>query len=390
MTQAAEGAPEDSDVLALLDDYDFELPESSIAQSPAAERESSRLLVLARESGEIIEPETEHVVGDLTRWLRAGDLLVVNATRVLPARLVGRKSSGGAVEALLLGPDAKDPDAYRALVKCTGKLRVGLAFSFSRAHAEEEATVDAPAEATVHATVEALLGRGEVLLRFPSGIDPYSVGVAPLPPYIRRQGTAGSEVDLDRYQTVYAREPGAVAAPTAGLHFTEALFGRLRAQGVEIAEVILHVGAGTFRPLDAKALETQKLHHESFELPAETVAAIERTRAVGGRVVAVGTTSTRVLESCVNEEGVLTPGSGETDLFLLPGGRRPIRVVDALITNFHLPRSSLLLLVAAFIGREPMLLAYRTAIERGFRFYSYGDAMLILPGLPSEGDTDAR
>ncbi|MFK7897385.1 MAG: tRNA preQ1(34) S-adenosylmethionine ribosyltransferase-isomerase QueA [Myxococcota bacterium] len=360
------------DGLELLDDYDFELPESRIAQAPAADREASRLLVLSRETGAVVEPDADHVVADLPRWLRAGDLLVVNATRVLPARLVGRKASGGAAEALLLGPEAEDPGAYRALVKCTGKLRVGLVFRFS----------------TAEATVESLHERGEVILRFAPEVDPYSVGVAPLPPYIRRDGEVGSEDDLDRYQTVYAREPGAVAAPTAGLHFTEALFERLSAQGVEKAEVVLHVGAGTFRPLDADALATQTLHHETYELPEETVAAIERTRARGGRVIAVGTTSTRVLESCVDDEGVLRAGRGETNLFLLPGGR-PIQVVDALLTNFHLPRSSLLLLVAAFMGREPMLSAYRHAIERGFRFFSYGDAMLILPDRVEEA-TDAR
>ena len=384
--ESGHGASEESDRLALLDAYDFELPESSIAQSPEADREASRLLVLSRDHGEVIEPQTDHRVSDLPRWLRAGDLLVVNATRVQPARLVGRKSSGGAVEALLLGPDPEQRDAYRALVKCTGKLRVGLTFSFSGAEAEANAEIYAETDA-IEASVSALFERGEAQLQFASGADPYSVGVAPLPPYIRRQGTKDSDLDLDRYQTVYAREPGAVAAPTAGLHFSEALFDRLRSGGVEIAEVILHVGAGTFRPLDAEALETERLHHESYVLPSETVKAIERTRTGGGRVIAVGTTSTRVLESCADEHGVLSAGSGQTDLFLLPDGQRAFRVVDGLITNFHLPRSSLLLLVAAFMGREPMLAAYRTAIERGFRFYSYGDAMLILPGLEN---ADAR
>jgi S-adenosylmethionine:tRNA ribosyltransferase-isomerase len=198
----------------------------------------------------------------------------------------------------------------------------------------------------------------------------------PLPPYIEREDAPQDE---ERYQTVYAREPGAVAAPTAGLHLTEPLFERLEARGVERAEVILHVGAGTFRPLDSKSLEESRLHAEDFVLPEETVAAIERTRARGGRVLAVGTTTARVLESCVDASGRLTARSGTTTLFIRPEGP-PFRVVDALLTNFHLPRSSLLMLVAAFFGRRPMLDAYRHAIDAGYRFFSYGDAMLILPG----------
>ena len=357
--------------LELLDDYDFELPEAAIAQSAIAERDAARLLVIDRDSGALFAPDRDHRVRDLPSFLRAGDLLVVNATRVLSARLVGRKSTGGLAEALLLGSEPDPPGSasagprFRALLKCTGRVRIGLELVLGR-------------EPGCAARVEALHERGEVSLRFEPGADPYQLGEAPLPPYIRRAPGESLDADLERYQTIYARAPGAVAAPTAVLHFTPALFDALRARGVEIAEVILHVGAGTFRPLDARALETGRLHSERYELPTRTVDAIERTRAGGGRVVAVGTPTTRVLESCAGNDGRLEPGSGETQLFLRPGGT-PFRVVDALLTNFHLPRSSLLLLVAAFIGREPLMAAYRHAVSAGYRFYSYGDAMLILP-----------
>ena len=359
----------DEDPLAILDDYDVALPESSIAQAPTQEREAARLLVLDRSSGQILASDRDQRVRDLPRWLRDGDLLVVNATRVLPARLVGRKASGGAAEALLLRPETSvdaraEASDYRALVKCTGRVREGL--SLSLGHGFE-----------LSATIISIHDRAEVTLRFAAGVDPYAHGEAPLPPYIRRPADASSTDDLARYQTVYAREPGAIAAPTAGLHFTDALFDRLRKQGVGVAEVVLHVGAGTFRPLDAKAMKTGRLHRESFELPAETVDAIVKTRAFGGRIVAVGTTTARVLESQVDRDGQLGKGAGTTDLFIRPGGP-PFRIVDALLTNFHLPRSSLLLLVAAFVGRRPLLAAYEHAIRQGFRFYSYGDAMLLL------------
>ncbi|MEM9177090.1 MAG: tRNA preQ1(34) S-adenosylmethionine ribosyltransferase-isomerase QueA [Myxococcota bacterium] len=362
----------DADPLAILDDYDFTLPESSIAQTALAERDAARLLLLDRDSGARVAAERDVRVRDLTAWLRPGDLIVVNATRVLSARLVGRKASGGAAEALLLGPDPERPGAHRALVRCTGRVRAGLELRLGRG-------------AGLAATLEALHGRGEVSLRFAPGVDPYTEGQAPLPPYIRRDGDAETDADLDRYQTVYAREPGAIAAPTAGLHFTPRLLDALSAHGVERAEVVLHVGAGTFRPLDDAAMTSGLLHEETFHLPQETVAAIEATRARGGRVVAVGTTSARVLESRVDDAGRLEAGRGSTRLFLRPGGA-PFRAIDALLTNFHLPRSSLLLLVAAFVGREPMLEAYRQAIAEGFRFYSYGDAMLIASGLAATAE----
>jgi S-adenosylmethionine:tRNA ribosyltransferase-isomerase len=298
-------------------------------------------------------------VRDLPALLRAGDLLVVNATQVEPARLRGRKLSGGAAEALLLAPGERAGE-WQALVRARA-LRVGTKLRFTR---------DA---ASLDAEVGALAADGSVTLCFAPDARPHQLGEAPLPPYIRRPVRRCD--DEARYQTVFARVPGAVAAPTAGLHLTPALLAALRAGGVAYAEVVLHVGAGTFRPLREAELESGRLHAERFALPAATADAIAATRACGGRVVAVGTTTTRVLEACAQEGGLVTPSLGETDLFLRPGAR--FRVVDALLTNFHLPRSSLLLLVSAFAGREPLLRAYAEAISSGYRFYSYGDAMLI-------------
>jgi len=384
------------DPLMLLDDYAFELPAGCIAQSPTARREDARLMLLDRGSGRVVEAAPDHRVQALPRWLRTGDLLVLNTTRVRPARLVGRKATGGAAEVLLLGaapaaPAAHDSDsedsadAYRALLKCRGRVRVGLELQLGRTGA-------------LRARVAAVHERGEVTLVFEPHCDPYAEGVAPLPPYIRRPSAASTAraadeaataegvradptaLDLERYQTVYARTPGAIAAPTAGLHLSHGLLDAVRARGVEIAEIVLHVGAGTFRPLDAGALSSGRLHAETYQLEEQTAEAVERTRRRGGRVIAVGTTTTRVLESRATDEGGVRPGRGETDLFLRPGGP-PFRVVDGLLTNFHLPRSSLLLLVAAFVGRESLLAAYQRAIDEGFRFYSYGDAMLILPVL---------
>lgn len=353
----------DSDPLSILDDYDFELPESSIAQAPSAERDSARLMVLDRETGKVLESDPDHRVRDLTRWLHEGDLLVMNSTRVRSARLVGRKTSGGAAEALLLGPDPESESRHRALIKCTGRIREGLGFRFGP-------------NSELDATITAIHERGEVTLHFDSQVDPYAYGEAPLPPYIRRSSPRSSE-DLERYQTIYAKEPGAIAAPTAGLHFSAGLFHGLEEAGVRRAEVVLHVGAGTFRPLEAVSMLTGRLHPEEFILSAETVAAVNQTRASGGRVIAVGTTTARVLESQADADGNLHEGSGTTDLFIRPGGP-PFRAIDGLLTNFHLPKSSLLLLVAEFVGRRALLDAYARAIREGFRFYSYGDAMLVL------------
>ncbi|MBW2313424.1 MAG: tRNA preQ1(34) S-adenosylmethionine ribosyltransferase-isomerase QueA [Deltaproteobacteria bacterium] len=347
---------------AELAGYDFELPAEQVAQHPPAERDGARMMVMARGAG---EPVHARVV-DLPQSLREGDLLVVNTTRVVPARLRGRKASGGAAEALLLGPDDATAGTWRALVRHGGRQRVGVKLRFG---VEPDA---------LDAEVVALLGDGEVRLAFASAADPYSVGEPPLPPYIQRD--APDPADVERYQTVFAREPGAVAAPTAGLHLSPSVLTALEARGVERAEVVLHVGAGTFRPVSERDLEAGQLHAERYELPEATARAIERTRTRGGRVFAVGTTTTRVLETCATEGGNVAGGGGETRLFLRPGAR--FRVVDGLLTNFHLPRSSLVMLVAAFCGangRERVLAAYAEAVAQGYRFFSYGDAMLIRP-----------
>lgn len=344
-----------------LAELDYPLPPDRIAQQPAAERDAARLLVLDRADGGLRHAR----VGDLAEWLRPGDLLVRNATRVVPARLRGRKETGGAADALLLGPAPAPaaPGSLRALVRCRGRLRVGQKLRFVRG------------EETLDAEIAGLGADGEATLRFGDGPSPYAFGETPLPPYIRRD--AARDEDVARYQTHYARVPGSVAAPTAGLHFTPALDATLAARRIGIADLVLHVGPGTFRPLRPDDLDRGRLHAESYELSEATAAAVARTRATGGRVVAVGTTTTRVLEHCAEAGGeALRAGRGETELLLRPGV--PFRVVDGLLTNFHLPRSSLLLLVAAFAGRERILAAYREAVERGYRFYSYGDAMLIL------------
>ena len=346
--------PNDPSSLELAD-FDFALPPELIAQEPPPTRDGGRLLCLARATGALAHAR----IRDLPSQLRPGDLLVVNATRVLPARLRGRKHSGGSAEALLLA--SLGDGLHRALVRASGRLRAGQQLVFARG-------CDSLA-----AEIVALEPDGSVVLAFASDASPYALGETPLPPYIRRSEPRAD--DVERYQTSYARVPGSVAAPTAGLHLSPSLLRALDARGVERAELLLHVGVGTFRPLGAEQLASRRLHAEAFDLPEQTARAIERTRERGGRVVAVGTTTARVLETRAREEGRVAPGRGETELFLAPGDR--FRVVDALLTNFHLPRSSLLLLVAAFAGREPVLHAYAQAVRSRYRFYSYGDAMLV-------------
>ncbi len=338
-----------------LADYDFALPQALIAQQPAARRDAARMLVLARAQRRLAHAQ----VSELPSWLSAGDLLVVNETRVLPARLRGHKQSGGRVELLLLGPGAR-PGRYRALLR--GRARTGAKLRLSGGGRALEAEV------------AALGAEGEVELAFEPGCDPYSVGETPLPPYIERPSPRAE--DAERYQTCYARVPGSVAAPTAGLHLSPELLARLDAAGIELARVVLHVGPGTFRPPRPEDLARGELHPEPYELPARAAAQVGAARARGARVVAVGTTSARVLESCASPGRRVQAGRGTTTLLLAPGRR--FDVVDALLTNFHLPRSSLLLLAAAFAGRSAILSAYAEAIARGYRFYSYGDAMLIL------------
>ena len=341
-----------------LADFDYALPPEQIAQEPTPERDAARLLLLDRAQAAL----RHATVRDLPELLLPGDLLVRNATRVLPARLRGRKPTGGAAEALLLGPLPGSPGRFRALLRLTGRARPGAKLRFG------------PPGCELDAELVARDRHGLAVLAFAPDADPYAVGEAPLPPYIRRD--AARPEDVSRYQTVYARVPGSVAAPTAGLHLSEALLDRLAGRGVEVADLVLDVGLGTFQRPSPEQLASGLLHRESFCLPAETAARVAAARARGGRVVAVGTTSARVLEARARPDRGVEPGAGETRLFLRPGSR--FQVVDALLTNFHLPRSSLLMLVAAFAGRERVLAAYAEAVRAGYRFYSYGDAMLVL------------
>jgi S-adenosylmethionine:tRNA ribosyltransferase-isomerase len=354
----ARSSPRRSPLAPELDlaDYVYPLAPERIAQQPAPQRDAARLLVLDRDRSEL-----EHArVRELPRFLAPGDLLVVNATRVVPARLRGTKESGGAAEALLLDPASGS--RFRALLRTAGRQRVGLKLRFGSGNER------------VDAEVVSVAPSGEVVLAFADGVSPYRVGKTPLPPYIRRPASDPS--DAERYQTVYARVPGSVAAPTAGLHLTHALLRSLAGVGIESAEVVLHVGPGTFRPLREEDLAAGTLPREWLQIPAATAQAVARTRRRGGRVVAVGTTTTRALEAAAGPDGIVEAGSRSTRRFLRPGCQ--FRVVDALLTNFHLPASSLLLLVAAFAGRERVLRAYAEAARRDYRFYSYGDAMLIL------------
>ncbi len=326
-----------------IEDLDYDLPPEQIAQKPVHPRDAARLLILDRATGEIEEAS----FGDLPALLAPEDLVVVNDTRVVPARLRGQKSTGGRAEALLLERCADG--AWIALVRAGGRLRAGLRFEFEAVQVElEEVLEGGRARLRFHGDVDALLDR---------------IGEAPLPPYIRRPGP--DKEDLEDYQSVFARSPGAVAAPTASLHFTQELAARVRT-----ATVTLHVGPGTFRPLRDDAVADNRLDPEWFSVPEETARALKETIARGGSRLAVGTTVVRSLETTGG-----AAGTGRTDLFVLPGFE--FRVVDSLVTNFHLPRSSLLALVMAFAGIEPVRRAYAHAIERGFRFYSYGDAMWI-------------
>jgi S-adenosylmethionine:tRNA ribosyltransferase-isomerase len=345
--------------------FDFELPPDLIAQEPSA-RGTSRLLVVDRASTTWFE----RTIADLPGLLAPGDLVVANNTKVFPARLLGRRTpSGGAVECLLLEP-AGGADWW-ALVHPGQKLKPGARFEFRD-------DVRAPS-VVIRAEVleQRFYGRRRIRLEVTGTDDVHAaieaLGHVPLPPYIRRPDTGA---DRERYQTVFARARGAVAAPTAGLHFDERLLDRLREKGIGWAEITLHVGYGTFQPVRAADVEDHRVEPERFDVPAGVARMVEDTRRAGRRVVAVGTTTTRALESAVSGAGTVEPRAGTTDLFIHPGHR--FRAVDALLTNFHLPRSSLIMLVAAFAGHDLVMSAYRHAIDQRFRFYSYGDAMLIL------------
>jgi S-adenosylmethionine:tRNA ribosyltransferase-isomerase len=351
--------------LDTLADYDYTLPPELIAQVPADQRSSSRLLVIERGTGARRHAGFE----DLPGLLRAGDVLVLNDTRVIPARLEARRATGGKVEIFLLEPAAGASEAqrgWRALTKPSGRLKQGETLALVRGG---------------RAVLERFLGGGEWTVSFEDvggagGL--LARGRMPLPHYIERSWDADprDSLDAERYQTVYAARDGAVAAPTAGLHFTPGLFERIEAAGVGRVFLTLHVGVGTFAPVRGEDYRRHVMHAERYTLSEEAAGAINGARAKGGRVVAVGTTSARVLETVAADDGTVRPGSGSTGIYIHPP--YAFKGVDALVTNFHLPRSTLLLLVSAFAGRDNILAAYAEAVERRYRFYSYGDAMLIV------------
>lgn len=343
-----------------LRDFDFALPPELIAQRPTVQRDQSRLMIVDRAHRRI----THDVFANIGNYLSPDDVLVVNDTKVIPARLRGRKvGSGGQVEVLLLHEGRAGE--WEVLLKPAAKVRPGTVVEFGQGELQGE-VMERSQEATMRVKFtpphiyEVLESCGEV----------------PLPPYIRRSmGDGLAPQDRQRYQTIYASHPGAVAAPTAGLHFTPELLAALADRGIQRASVTLHVGWGTFQPLRTESIEQHRMAKEFYRLEADQAAIIRHTRAIGGRVTAVGTTATRTLETVIQRTGQLTAHSGWTDLFIYPTYQ--FRLVDALLTNFHLPRSTLLLLVCAFAGQHMMLEAYRLAIAERYRFYSYGDAMLI-------------
>jgi len=341
-------------------DFDYHLPPELIAQQAVEPRDAARLLVADRHAG----PLAHRSVADLDQLLKPGDLLVLNRTKVIPARLFGRKESGGEVEVLLIhrdGEGSEGGECWRCLVR--GKVKPGSGIDLGG----------------VRAVVSACDDNGDRLIDFPVGCDVLllaeRIGHVPLPPYIARGDTAS---DRERYQTIFADRPGSVAAPTASLHLTTALLKRIAARGVSIAKVELAIGPGTFKPVNTELLADYRIHAEHCICPAETVEAVRACHARGGRVIAAGTTVVRTLESAADQSDGFAPFSGWTHLFMHPP-QQP-RVVDGLLTNFHLPRSSLLMLVACFTGIERLRALYSEAIAQKYRFYSYGDAMLLLPG----------
>lgn len=335
-------------------DFYYDLPEELIAQTPKEPRDSSRLLVYNRQTKEV-----EHkIFRDIVNYLRAGDVLVVNNTKVLPARLFATTKNGGAVEVLLL--KRLDIDKWEVLVKPGRKCTVGKELKIS----EELSLV-----------VEGITPTGERIVKFIyDGIFEEildRLGSMPLPPYIKTQLK-----DKNRYQTVYAKHEGSAAAPTAGLHFTPELLRKIRDMGVEIAEVLLHVGLGTFRPVKEDIITDHKMHSEHYEISAETAEIINSAKREGRRVIAVGTTSVRTLESASDENGFIKPCNADTQIFIYPPYK--FKCVDALVTNFHLPESTLIMLVSALTGREEVLSLYETAVKEKYRFFSFGDAMMVL------------
>jgi len=339
-----------------VDEFDYDLPPELVAQKPVEPRDASRLLVLSRATGNI-----EHRrFYELGQYLEPGDVLVLNNTRVIPARLLGVKSiSGARAEVFLLA--RREEDLWEVMVRPGKRLKPGTTVEFGDGLLTGEIVDYAPG--------------GNRLIRFRyEGLFEYvldTLGEMPLPPYIKEKLE-----DPERYQTVYAQFPGSAAAPTAGLHFTPGLLSELEQRGVQLVNLLLHVGLGTFRPVQATDISQHQMHAEYYELTRQAAQTINEARNRGGRIVAVGTTSVRTLETAADQEGIIHPGSGWTDIFIYPGYR--YRAVDAMVTNFHLPKSTLLMLVSAFASREKILEAYYAAIKERYRFYSFGDAMLIL------------
>ncbi|HZS10207.1 MAG TPA: tRNA preQ1(34) S-adenosylmethionine ribosyltransferase-isomerase QueA [Blastocatellia bacterium] len=350
-----------------ISEFDYDLPPELIAQHPLTERDRSRMLVVNRAAG----TWRDGGFAELPTLLAAGDALVLNNTRVFPARLIGHRITGGErgakVEALLLRRISVEPNEWEVLARPGRALRAGAALEFG--------------DGRLRATVVAQLEEGRRLIRFERAenfdqlID--EIGNTPLPPYIRRDAESAGAARLDEpeYQTIYASRRGAIAAPTAGLHFTGRTFAELRARGIRVVEITHHVGFATFQPVRVEQIEEHHIEAESFEISAAAAATINAAKESGRRVVAVGTTTTRALESAADEAGIVRAGRATTELFIYPGHR--FRVPDGLVTNFHLPQSSLLMLVSAFAGRELILNAYRHAVTSGYRFYSYGDCMFI-------------
>lgn len=334
-----------------LSEFYYELPKELIAKEPLKERDSARLLVLDRSSGSI----SEGIFSDIKEYLCEGDCIVLNDTRVIPARLFGRRATGGKVEIFLLNPFS---GKVKALIRPSKRIKEG-----------EEIVLENGVKARVGGAAD--VGR---FVEFDSGInDVFEGGHVPLPPYIDREDI---HEDKNDYQTVYAKKDGATASPTAGLHFTRDLIDQIEAGGIKAAYVTLHTSYGTFSPVKEKNIEDHAMHSEFYELKQEAADLINNARSSGGRIISIGTTSTRVLETCADENGRLNPSSGETDLFVYPGYK--FKAVDAMITNFHLPESTLLMLISAFAGKDLVFEAYKKAIDDKFRFFSYGDAMLIL------------
>lgn len=339
-------------------DFDYELPERLIAQHPAEKRDHSRLLVMDKYTGEI-----EHrIFKDIIEYLHEGDVLVVNKTKVLPARIFGVKEGGSAkIEVLLLKCDEERPNTWEVLVRPGKRAKVGTMINFGEGLLRGEVVENTSAGRKVTFYFDGI---------FEEILD--KLGMMPLPPYIHEQLE-----DKNRYQTVYAKVDGSAAAPTAGLHFTEELMDALRAKGVQIEEVLLHVGLGTFKPVDEENIEDHEMHTEFYDISEETAARINKAKEEGRRIISVGTTSTRAMESAA-KNGQLLPGSGWTNIFIFPGYEW--QIIDGLITNFHLPKSTLMMLVSALSKREFILNAYHEAVKEEYRFFSFGDAMFINPG----------